>query len=228
MPLRALDLLPWAIQVAKLADRLVSLANPNVHTLGPVATGADASLFDEFQTQFSMYVPGKYLPILIARCMTPKEALLAINAEAVSQHEQDTLAPLIEWLRVTVTRSAVEANAQSSVARTAPPNMPIMEPTFAEKQRSMVERDLPGWNRTNAAGGGAHAGQPGPQLGGNLGSTTNTILESLQLLIQQSQTQGTIPLARRIKKPSKYWEGTIDLLLRLVGVSSENDLPPIW
>jgi hypothetical protein len=47
-------------------------------------------------------------------------------------------------------------------------------------------------------------------------------------LIQQSQTQGTITPAQRTKKPSKHWEGTIDLLLRLVGIGAEDDLPPIW
>jgi hypothetical protein len=51
-----------------------------------------------------MYVPGKYLLLLIAYRMTPKEALLAINAEDVSQNEQDTLAPLIKWLRATMSQ----------------------------------------------------------------------------------------------------------------------------
>jgi hypothetical protein len=33
---------------------------------------------------------------------------------------------------------------------------------------------------------------------------------------------------RRTKKPSEHWEGTIDLLLRLVGVNAEDDLPLVW
>jgi hypothetical protein len=57
--------------------------------------------------------------------MTPKEALLVVrNTKAVSQNEQDMLAPLIERLRVAVTRSAAY----------------VMEPAFAEKQRTMVEQ----------------------------------------------------------------------------------------
>jgi hypothetical protein len=223
VPLRALDILPQPVKIAKLAAQLTSLLNNTVLTLGPVATGANASQFDEMETQFMMYVPGKYLPLLIACRMTPKEALMAINAEAVVQNEQDTLAPLIEWLRVAVTRSAVEPNMHSPVTRSAPPTMPIMEPTFAEKQRTMVEGDLPNWNRTNTTGGGT-PGLPGHQPGGTPGSTATTILQSLQLLIQQSQTQGTITPAR----PSEHWEGTIDLLLRLVGVGAEDNLPPIW
>jgi hypothetical protein len=47
MPVRALDLLPCSIKVAKLADQLASLQNPDVHNLGPVAIGTDATLYDE-------------------------------------------------------------------------------------------------------------------------------------------------------------------------------------
>jgi hypothetical protein len=50
-------------------------------------------------------------------------------------------------------------------------------------------------------------------------------------LLLQAQTQGTIPTnvaPKKVKKPSEHWEGTIDLLLRLVGVTDEIDLPPVW
>jgi hypothetical protein len=78
--------------------------------------------------------------------------------------------------------------------------------------------------------GGGTPVQPGhPALVGlTRGTPTNTILESLQLLIQQSQTQRTIMPACPTKKPSEHWEGMIDLLLCLVGVNTEDDLPPIW
>jgi hypothetical protein len=59
-------------------------------------------------------------------------------------------------------RSVWGANAQSIVARSALPTMPIMEAAFAEKQRTMVEDNLLGWNHTNAAGGGT-PGLPGQQ-----------------------------------------------------------------
>jgi hypothetical protein len=176
-----------------------------------------------------MYVPGKYLPLLIARRMSPKEALQVINAEAVGQNEQDALAPLIDWLRVAVTRSAADVNSHSTVARSALPAVPIMDADFAAKQKIIVIADLPGWNVTNVSGAAA-PGQPGQQSGGLSGGTgtTQTILQSLQLLIQQSQSQGTIQPTRRVKKPSEHWEGTIDLLLRLVGVNAEDELPAIW
>jgi hypothetical protein len=59
LPTWALDLLPRSVKVDKLAAQLVSLSNNDVHTLDPVATGADAASFDEVKTRYSMYVPGK-------------------------------------------------------------------------------------------------------------------------------------------------------------------------
>ncbi len=50
IPVCALDLLPRPIKVAKLADQLASLQNPDVHNLGPVAIGTDATLYDEVKT----------------------------------------------------------------------------------------------------------------------------------------------------------------------------------
>jgi hypothetical protein len=210
LPSQALDLLPHSVKVAKLAAQLVSLGSDDMHTLDPVATGADTAAFDEVKTQFPMYVPGKYLPLLIMWRITPKEALLVINTKAVAQNEQDLLEPLSDWLRVAVTRSAVDPTAASAVACSALPSMPLMELEFAEKQKILVVDDLPGWSQSHTSGNSA-PGQPG----GTAGSTTNAILQSLQLLLQQSQTQGTIAPARRIKKPSKHWEGTICTMLKV-------------
>jgi hypothetical protein len=170
-----------------------------------------------------MYIPGKYLPLLIVHHLSLKEALLAINTKAVAQNKQDTLTPLIDWIRVAVTCSAAELTMHSSMVHSAMPLMPLMEPAFATKQKTIVAGDLPGWNCTNAAGGGT-PGQPQQPLGGLGGGTTNTVLQSLQLLIQQSQMQGNLMPMRCIKKPSKHWEGTIDLLLHLVGINAEDNL----
>jgi hypothetical protein len=65
--------------------------NIDVETLTPVVAGAEAATYNEVLTRHAMYVPRKYLPLLLMRCMTPKEAFLAINAEAVTQGEQDAL-----------------------------------------------------------------------------------------------------------------------------------------
>lgn len=88
---RSLEILPRAIRVSKLNAQIATLMNIDVETLTPVVAGAEAATYDEVLTRHAMYVPGKYLPLLLARPMTPKETLLAINAEAVTQGEQDAL-----------------------------------------------------------------------------------------------------------------------------------------
>jgi hypothetical protein len=129
--------------------------NVGMENLTPVAVGADTATYDDIHTRHFMFVPGKYLPLLIMQHMTPKEALLTMNVEAVSQNEQDALKPLIDWLRVVaVTQTAVDDTTTSLVACTFPRTHPIMEVEFGEKQRAMVERILPAWNSTNMAPGG--------------------------------------------------------------------------
>jgi hypothetical protein len=89
LPTQALDVLSHAVKVAKLAVQLATLeANSDTEMLEPVATGADPATFDELKMWYSMYVPGKYLPLLLARHMTPKEALLIINTKAVSERTE--------------------------------------------------------------------------------------------------------------------------------------------
>jgi hypothetical protein len=138
-PARSLEILACSVQVSKLNDQIGALMNVSVDTLPPVVAGADAAMFDNIRMRYSIYVPGKYLPLLLVRHMTPKEALIAINAEAVSQGEQDLLEPLLDWLRVAVTRTTIDDTTTSVVARTLPPTLPIMEIEFAEKQRAMAE-----------------------------------------------------------------------------------------
>jgi hypothetical protein len=90
-----------------------------------------------------MYVSGKYLPLVLAKCLTPKEALLIINAEAVTQNEQDLLKPLIDWLQVAITFTAIKDTAFSLVAQTLPPTIPLDDAKFASKQKFMTEREIP-------------------------------------------------------------------------------------
>jgi hypothetical protein len=163
---RSLEILARSVRVSKLNDQIGTLMNVGANTLPPVEAGAEADTFDEIRTRHSRYVPGKYLPLLLTRQMTPKEALISINAEAVSQGEQDVLKPLIDWLRVAVT--AVDKATTSLLARTLPPTLPIMEIEFAEKQRAMAERDLPAWNRSNVASGSNLTQSTHPSLGTNV------------------------------------------------------------
>jgi hypothetical protein len=108
-----------------------------------MAAAAAAGTYDNIITRYYMYVPGKYLPLLLSRRMSPEEALVAVNTDAMTQNEQGLMKPLNDWLRVAVTRAAVEDTAFSVVARTSPPTVPLADAEFAGKQKTMAERDCP-------------------------------------------------------------------------------------
>jgi hypothetical protein len=71
--------------------------------------------------------------------LTPQKALLAINAEAVTQNEQALLKPLIDWLRVAITHTAVDDTTFSLVAQTLPLTIPLADAEFAGKQKAIAE-----------------------------------------------------------------------------------------
>jgi hypothetical protein len=64
LPTRALNILAPTVKVAKLVTLLVTLgANNGIAMLDPVAIGAS---FGKLRmVRYSMYVPGKYLPLLL-------------------------------------------------------------------------------------------------------------------------------------------------------------------
>jgi hypothetical protein len=214
-PTQALQTLLRLVRVSKITEQVAAIMHNTVENLPPVAAGAAAGTYVNIRTRYLMYLPGKYLPLLHVHQLMTKQAFLSINLEAVAQNEQILLGPLIGWLLCVAIMqpSAVEDVMPSMVVRTLPSTLPIMEAGFVEKQQVMAERDLPMWNRTNVMGGTLLGSTPG--TGPSTSQAQNAILQSLQVLLQQAQTQGIIPnvTPQRVNKPSEHWEGTIDLLL---------------
>jgi hypothetical protein len=162
---QALQILPHPVRVSKITKQVAAIMHNIVENLPPVAVGLALGTYDNIQTRYAMYVPGKYLPLLLAHHLTPKEAFLTINAvEAVAENEQILLGPLITWLCVAIAQSAVKDESAvkdaspSMVAGMLPSTLPIMEADFVKKQRVMAERDFPTWNCTNVMGGGPLGG----------------------------------------------------------------------
>jgi hypothetical protein len=81
-PAQALQILPHAVRASKVAAQVTAIMQDMAKDLPPVAVGGDPTMHDDIQTRYLMYVPGKYVPLLLAHCLTPpKEAFLAIRAE---------------------------------------------------------------------------------------------------------------------------------------------------
>jgi hypothetical protein len=120
-PTHILEPLNVDVKVLKLAQQITRLMGTEATTLPPIDDDELEEYYDTIKTRHGMYVPRKYLPMLLETRLTPKEALCKIVIESTSQGDSDSLKPLIDWFWVAVTRSEVLATSPSSVARTSPP-----------------------------------------------------------------------------------------------------------
>jgi hypothetical protein len=142
-PTRLLEPIGRVVKVLKTATMIATLMGTDLESLPPVEADTPDSDYDEIQTRYGMYVPGKYLAMLLERRMRPREALIMILTESTSKGDTDDLAPLIDWLKVAVTRAEVPETSASTVARTNSPEVPLMDPELIHNQSKIVKKDLP-------------------------------------------------------------------------------------
>jgi hypothetical protein len=114
-------------------------------TLAPMGTNIPAEDFDKIETRYGMYVPWKYLPMLLETELTPKEALCKVAMEATSQGDSSILKPLIDWLCVAITRSDMAETSLSLVAWASLPEIALIEPQLLQGQLKVVKTDLIAW-----------------------------------------------------------------------------------
>jgi hypothetical protein len=111
-------------------------------TLGPVGISTPKEEYNEIPRCYGMYVPQKYLHMLLEACLTltPKAALHKVVMEATSQGGSDILKSLIDWFWVMVMQMHAAEMASSSVAQASPPEVALMEPQmlhiYSSKARS--------------------------------------------------------------------------------------------
>ena len=127
--------------------------------------------------------------------------------------------PLIDWLRVSLTRGNAAAETPSPVTLPASPSVPMVTPELAERLQRLVKGDLPAWQQTSA-----------PSITRELPAAQPTQQQQLEqlLLTQLLRQQGAGISGETTKMPSSHFKGTINLLLRLTSKSDESDLPEIY
>jgi hypothetical protein len=92
-----------------------------------------------------------------------------------------------------------------------------MEPQLLQEQLKVTKADLPAWNNTERT---ARATR---------NEADDTVEKLVDILHQRGPSGISLPApAKKDQKPSDHWRGTIDLLLRVVQVGSEADLPDVW
>jgi hypothetical protein len=77
-PTRILEPLGWVIKVQKTTDLVSLLMGTALETVPLVAVNTPSAEYDKVQTQYGMYVPGKYLSMLLEKRLQPRDALIKL------------------------------------------------------------------------------------------------------------------------------------------------------
>ena len=165
-------------------------------------------------TRVAMFIPNKYVTMVMDQGLTPCEAWLRIRATIVAAGEEATMAPLINWFRVALTRPAAHTLPRQCVV--PPASQLLATPSDAARfnafHQKIIEHDLP-----QLANHAVTAGANQIALGLN------------QLVTEQRQARIDEENRRqrdKLKSPTDlYGEGGILKLLRWCGVEDETALP---
>eukprot|EP00980_Cylindrotheca_fusiformis_P012538 scaffold3079_cov119-Cylindrotheca_fusiformis.AAC.14 len=196
-----------------LMEQLLN-ADPDLPLVGPFPAGtADCSPIDSRQ---AMMVPNWIARMFLHQGMTPREAYTAVYGVAQAAQQEAAVEPLLNWLRLALTRPAAD-----QPPRTAIP--PLTAPLLRTQRAMDVFQDY----RLNHMLADLQGISPAGVL--QLSHVTHQGLATIAhetRLTRLDQAEARNQKAAR-KKPADYYQDYLDGLLRLVQVGSEDDLPPI-
>jgi len=167
-------------------------ANPTAELLEPPAATAAGTV--DVLTRTMMYVPPKYIPILVGRRLTPRQLMMELVGTIVNKNDNVPCNNLVLWCITTSFKAA--ATLPSRVLLTVPLTIPLAD---AEHQRHwchILLHQLPALATTlNAAVDPATA-----QLVTYMGQ----VVEEQRLARVAADTHLAAKSARKL--PSKYWK----------------------
>eukprot|EP00980_Cylindrotheca_fusiformis_P027904 scaffold22568_cov125-Cylindrotheca_fusiformis.AAC.1 len=189
-------------------------ADPNLQLAGPYPAGtADTSPVDSRQ---AIMVPNFIARMFLHQGMKPRDAYQAIYGAVQAAGMMGDCDPLLNWIRLALTRPAAGQPPRTAIAPLTPPVIATQEgqDLFLDYRLEHLHYDLPGL-------------APGAMLA--LGQIAHQGFASLTQ--EQHLTRLEAAAARQEKtarkKPSSYYLNDLDTLLRLAQVASEDDLPEV-
>jgi hypothetical protein len=120
-----------------ILDQLIA-AQPESELFGPF--GNDDAGTDVVRVRQAMLVPFRYVRILLQRPLTPREAWVQVAGAIYNDGTQEACSPLLDWLRVAITR---QGDALPSRLQQVHPSIPLMLPTLVQRRWQLVISDLP-------------------------------------------------------------------------------------
>jgi hypothetical protein len=183
---------------------------PDLDLLGPF--GKEDAGTDVIRVRQVMLVPFRYVRILLERPLTPREAWVQVAGAIYNDGAQVACEPLLDWLRVAITR---QGENQASRLQQEHPRVPLMLPALVQRRWQLIITDLPALSSgaTMAAG--------------------HVIASSLNALVSDNREFRTADEARReqssARTPEKcFGRNGVLKLLRLCHVTTSDNLPDMW
>jgi hypothetical protein len=159
-----------------------------------------------------MLVPFRYVRILLQRPLTPREAWVQLAGAIYNYGNQIACEPLLDWLRVAITRQGED---QASRLQQEHPRVPLMLPDLVQRRWQLIITDLPALSSgaTMAAG--------------------HVIASSLNALVADNREFRMADEARREQNSSRtpekcFGRNGVLKLLRLCQVPTSESLPDMW
>lgn len=188
---------------------------PDVELLGPFAE--DDANVRQSRTRRLMYVPPRFLPIVINRRLSPRELWVDLVGAIEAEGMTDSCRELVDWVKLTGVRH--DAALPSHVCQ-ATPAVPLADANFIRHRKTILLQQLPGLVPAPAgAGSDAHVAQ----MANFVGQLVN------ESRISREEARDRQDETRAPKLPSSHWgEAACQLLCLLCGVTTEADLPEVW
>ena len=170
------------------------------------------------QVRYTVYVPPPYVDLVMNKELSPREAYLRLSGAIAGDERQVACRPLLNWLKVALTTPGM---GEQSPLLIDCPTAPVADETLHRHRWGMVQEDLPALMQVQ---GGQGMGEVARELGALVGlqreAETNRQRELDEKKRQKEQD--------KVKLPSERFGGQIHNVMRLVNVSSEEELPIVW
>lgn len=201
------------VPTADYMDQLLA-ADPTLETVGPFAAGTNDT--EGVNTRNSVFLPQRFMNLFMNQSLTPRQAWNVLRPAVAAQGLAVECEPLIDWLRVALTRRV--AGGVSALSREAPESQAIATPAeaiaFRQFGTNIINTDHPNL-RTNQMTQGALL-----------------VSQGLTSIAEQTRLQREADEQRRRtdtnKTPSTLFSTGLPRLMRWCQVNSEAQLPTLY
>lgn len=190
------------------------LADPDAALVGPFNAG-DPDV-TPVTTRALVVVPNEYVRPFLGVGMRPRDAYTTLHGIISQGGQEIACEPLLDWLRVALTRRAQDALPRTVVPPLLVPMYapPDVHQVFLAYRRDIAHRDLPLLS-TSAQAQGAQV----------IANSLSTLVHEQRLAREEAADQRRAKEAR--KTPGEYYGVLLERLMRWAHVSDEADLPSI-